>query len=340
MTPQPQQLPPAAILMQMLFGYAVSRSIGVAAELGIADLVSNAPKTADELAIQTGSHPHSLYRLLRACASLGIFAEDDHHRFGLTPLAEGLRSDHPQSLRAFAQMLTSETQFQMWADLSYSVRTGERAFDKVFGMPVFEYYVSHKKVGGLFHEAMTSLSLGASMAVLMGYDFAGIHKLVDVGGGHGFLLASILKKYPAMRGTLFDTEPVVAEAARLLREQNVADRCETLGGDFFQTVPSGGDTYLMKHILHDWNNDQCLTILRNCRRGITTGGKLLVVEMVVPTGNEPSLSKLLDLQMLAILPGQERTAEEYGMLFQKAGFSLTRIVPTQSPFSVIEGVAV
>ncbi|MBD2705361.1 methyltransferase [Spirosoma sp. BT702] len=335
-----EQLPPAAILMQMLFGYAVSRSIGVAAELHIADLVKDNPKTADELAAQTGSHPHSLYRLLRACASVGVFAEDADHRFGLTPLADCLRSDNPESLRAFAEMLTNDTQFQMWADLSYSVKTGERAFDKVFGMPVFDYYSSHEKAGRLFNEAMTSLSLGASMAVLAGYDFSGINKLVDVGGGQGFLLASILKKYPHMRGMLFDPGAIVAEASDLLEAQGVTDRCEMIEGDFFQAVPEGGDAYLMKHIIHDWNDEQCLTILRNCRRSIVENGKLLVVEMVIPDGNEPSMSKLLDLQMLAILPGKERTANEYRALFQQSGFKLTQIVPTMSPYSIIEGVAV
>lgn len=335
-----QQLPPAAILMQMLFGFAVSRSIGVAAELGIADLLIDTPKTADELATQTGSHSRSLYRLLRACASVGIFAEDDTHRFGLTPLANCLRSDNPESLRAFAEMITNETQFKMWANLSHSVKTGEQAFDNLFGMPVFNYYASHEKAGKLFNEAMTSLSLGVSVAVLASYDFSGIHKLVDVGGGQGFLLASILKKHPGMHGILFDMEPIVAEVSALLMEQNVADRCESIGGDFFQTIPAGGDAYLMKHIIHDWNDEQCITILRNCRSGIAAGGKLLVIEMVVPDGNEPSMSKLLDLQMLAILPGQERTADEYRTLFQQAGFELTRIVPTMSPYSIIEGIAV
>jgi len=177
------------------------------------------------------------------------------------------------------------------------------------------------------------------MAVLEGYDFSGIHKLVDIGGGQGFLLASILKKYPTLRGILFDTQSIVDASAALLLEQDVADRCETTGGDFFQAVPSGGDAYLMKHIIHDWNDAQCMTILQNCRRAIQVEGRILVIEMVVPDGNEPSISKLLDLQMLAILPGRERTAYEYRTLFEQSGFELTKIIPTQSPYSVIEGVA-
>lgn len=224
--------------------------------------------------------------------------------------------------------------------MSYSVKTGDRAFDKVFGMPNFDYYFSHEKEGKLFNESMTSLSLGSSMAVLESYDFSGIHKLVDVGGGQGFLLASILKKYPDMIGVLFDAEPVIREATSLLAEHGVADRCETVGGDFFQTAPAGGDGYILKHIIHDWNDEQCVTILTHCREGIVPGGKVIVVEMVVPDSNEPSISKLLDLAMLANLPGQERTADEYGILFQKVGFALTRIVPTMSPYSILEGVAV
>jgi hypothetical protein len=339
MTIQSQQIPPAALLMQMLFGYAVSRSIGVAAELRISDLIHPTPKTAEELAKKTGSHPDSLYRLLRACASVGIFAEDEHHRFSLTPLAEYLKTDHPQSLRAFAEMISNDTQFRMWAELSYSVKTGARAFDKVFGSPAFDYYASNEKAGNLFNEAMTSLSLGAGMAVMQAYDFSGIRKLVDVGGGQGFLLASILKQYPTIRGVLYDTKSIVDESAALLKAEAVADRCETSFGDFFHAVPAGGDTYLMKHILHDWNDEQCLTILKNCRKGIARKGKILVIEMVVPEGNEPSISKLLDLQMLAILPGRERNVNEYKSLFEQSGFELTRIIPTQSPYSVIEGAA-
>jgi len=182
--------------------------------------------------------------------------------------------------------------------------------------------------------------LGSSMAVIQGYDFSGITKLVDIGGGHGFLLASILEKYPSMTGILYDTAPIVEEAKALLEEHGVSNRCETMGGNFFESVPAGGDAYIMKHIIHDWNDEQCLTILKNCRKGITQGGRLFVVEMVVPTDNEPSLSKLLDLQMLAVLPGCERTEAEYSKLFSESGFQLTKIVSTMSPYSVIEGVAI
>ena len=335
-----QELPPQAILMQMLFGYAPARAISIVAELRIADLLAGGSKTAEELALTTKSHSRSLYRLLRACASVGIFSEGSDKRFSLTPMAEFLRSDNPESLRAFAEMLAHGEQFQTWSALDFSIQTGTPAFDKVHGMPIFEYYPTHPKSGQIFNDAMTSMSLGSSMAVMQAYDFSGITKLVDIGGGHGFLLASVLEKYPTMKGVLYDTATIVEEAKGLLEKQGVTNRCETVGGNFFESAPSGGDAYMMKHIIHDWNDEGCIAILKNCRKGITEGGKLLVIEMVVPPGNEPSLSKLLDLQMLAVLPGCERTEEEYSALFGAAGFKLTRIVPTMSPYSVIEGVAV
>jgi hypothetical protein len=331
---------PSAIMMQMLAGFTISRSIGVAAELGIADLVKNIHKSSDELAALTNTHPRSLYRLLRALASVGILSEDTGHCFGLTPLGECLRSDHPESLRAFAEMFTGDISFQMWAKLTHSIKTGQPAFDKVFGMPAFDYLFSHEKEGKIFNDAMNSLSFGSSIAVLGSYDFSGIKKLVDIGGGLGFLLAVILKKYSAMKGILFDIEPVLESAKALLQEHGVWDRCQIIGGDFFESVPAGGDAYILKNIIHDWNDEQCTAILNNCRKGIASGGKVLVVEMVVPEGSEPSISKLSDLQMMAILPGQERTENEYRNLFSKTGFGLTTIVPTASPYSVIEGVAI
>ncbi|CAN5479168.1 methyltransferase [soil metagenome] len=333
-------LPPQAILLQMLFGYAPARAISIVAQLRIADLLADSPKTAEELALTTNSHPRSLYRLLRACASVRVFSEDSDKRFSLSPMAEFLRSDNPQSLRAFAEMLAHAEQFQTWSALDFSVQTGTPAFDKVHGMPIFEYYPTHPKSGQIFNDAMTSMSLGSSMAVIQAYDFSGINKLVDIGGGHGFLLASVLEKYPTMTGVLYDTAPIVAQAKELVEKHGVANRCQMVGGNFFESAPSGGDAYMMKHIIHDWNDAECVMILKHCRKGISEGGKLLVIEMVVPTGNEPSLSKLLDLQMLAVLPGCERTEAEYSALLNQAGFKLTKIVSTMSPYSVIEGVAI
>jgi hypothetical protein len=333
------ELPPPVQLMQMLFGFAASRAIGVSAELRIADLLKDGSKSAEELAQQTGVHARSLYRVLRACASIGVFAEDDEKKFSLTPLAEPLRSDAPGSLRAFAEMITCDWQFQTWAELPYSVKTGKPSFDKVHGTSSFDYFWSNEKAGKVFNDAMTSNSAFSSMAVVNAYDFSSISKLVDVGGGHGFLLASVLAKYDSVKGVLYDRPAIVAEAAKLLKEHGVSGRCETEDGDFFESVPEDGDAYIMKHIIHDWNDEQCVAILQNCRKAMTGDGKVLVVEMVVPEGNEPSPAKFLDLQMLQFLPGCERTEREYSELFDKAGLKLSRIIPTMSPFSIIEGVS-
>lgn len=334
-----QELPPPVQLMQMLFGFAASRAIGVTAELRIADLLKDGSKTAEELAQQTGVHARSLYRVLRACASIGVYSEDNEKKFSLTPLATPLLTDAPGSLRAFAEMITCDWQFQTWAELPYSVKTGKPSFDKVFGTSSFDYFWNNDKAGKVFNDAMTSNSAFSSMAVTNGYDFSSISKLVDVGGGHGFLLASILAKYGTVKGVLYDTPAIVTEAEKLLDKHGVTDRCETVGGDFFQSVPTGGDAYIMKHIIHDWNDEQCITLFQNCRKAMAEGGKVLVVEMIVPEGNEPSPAKFLDLQMLQYLPGCERTENEYKELFDKAGLKLTKIIPTMSPFSIIEGVS-
>ena len=334
-----QELPPPVQLMQMLFGFAASRAIGVTAELRIADLLKDGAKTADELAQQTGVHARSLYRVLRACASIGVYFEDNEKKFSLTPLAEPLLSDAPGSLRAFAEMISCDWQFQTWAELPYSVKTGKPSFDKVHGKSSFDYFWSNEKAGKVFNDAMTSNSASSSVALVNAYDFSSVSKLVDVGGGHGFLLASILAKFGNVKGVLYDTSAIVAEAEKLLKEHGVTERCETVGGDFFKSVPVGGDAYIMKHIIHDWNDEQCIAILQNCCEAMTEGGKVLVVEMVVPEGNEPSPSKFLDLQMLQYLPGCERTEKEYSELFDSAGLKLTRIIPTMSPFSIIEGVS-
>lgn len=334
-----QELPPQMQLMQMLFGLTVSRSIGVAAQLCIADRLKDGPKSTEELAGQAGVHARSLYRVLRACSSIGVFWEDSENRFSLTPLAEPLLSDAPGSLRAFAVMFTTDWQFQTWAELPYSVKTGKPAFDKVFGMPMFEYFRKNQQAGKEFNEAMTSNSAFAGEAVLKGYDFSSASKVVDVGGGQGILLASILKKYSHLEGILFEVPTIAEEAKELIDAYGVADRCERIGGDFTRSVPAGDDIYILKHIIHDWNDEQCIDILANCRKAMARGGKILVVEMVIPEGNEPSMGKLLDLEMLLFLPGCERTEAEYGALFDKAGLQLSRVIPTPSPFSIIEGIA-
>ena len=333
-----QPAPLSAQLLEMIFGFALSRSIAVAAQFGVADLLKDGPKNVDELAQAIGAHPRSLYRLLRALAGAGIFAEEADGRFTLTPLSELLRSDAPESLRAFAAMMANEVNFQTWAQLPYSIQTGKPTFPHKFGMQWFAWLEQNPAEGKVFHDAMTSLSAGAVAAVVSAYDFSGINKLVDVGGGHGLLLASILSKYPNMKGVLYDAPSVITGAKDVLAAHGVADRCETVGGDFFQSAPVGGDAYILKHIIHDWSDEDCLTILSHCRAGITAGGKVLIVEMVIPERNVPAVSKSLDLEMLLFLTGRERTEAEYRALLERAGFELTSIVPTPSTYSVIEGV--
>jgi hypothetical protein len=334
----PQEVPASAQLTQMIFGFMVAQAISTAAQFGVADQLKDGPRNADEIAQAVGAHPRALYRLLRALASVGIFSEDADGRFHLTPLAEPLRSDAPDSMRGFAIYMGIDWHWQVWGGLPYSVRQAQPAFNHLFGQPVFEYLPQHPEKAQVFNDAMTSFSKSASEAIVNAYDFSGIKQLVDVGGGHGYLLAAILERNPQMNGVLFDAPPVVAGAQDVIK--SCGARCATAGGDFFASVPEGGDAYIMKHIIHDWEDERALTILRNCHRAMTEHGRLLVVEMVIPEGNAPSPGKLLDLEMLLFLHSFERTAEEYRSLFERAGFKLTRIVPTQSPYSIIEGVRV
>lgn len=235
-------------------------------------------------------------------------------------------------------MMADEVNFEIWAQLPYSIQNGKPAAPHKFGMPWFAWLEQNPVKGKAFHDAMTSLSAGAVAAVVSAYDFSRINKLVDVGGGHGLLLASILSKYPKMKGVLYDEPKVITGAGEVFAAHGVADRWEAVGGDFFQSVPPGGDAYILKHIIHDWSDEECLTILGYCHSGMTAGGKVLIVEMVIPERNVPAISKFLDLEMLLFLTGRERTEAEYRHLLDRAGFELTRIVPTLSPYSVIEGV--
>ena len=333
-----QKLTPSVQLMELLFGSVITSAIGAAAKLCIADLLKEGAKTAEELARHGNLHPRSLYRVLRVCASVGVFSEDTDRRFSLTPLSEPLLSDAPNSLRAYAQVITTDWQFPIWAELPYTIRTGKPSFEKAFGMSAFDYLWTHPEAMKEFNDSMTSSSAFSIEAVLDSYDFSEVSKLVDVGGGQGLLLASIIKKYPHMKGILFDVPAVVEEAREIINSYGVTDRCEIVGGDFFASVPTTADASIMKFVIHDWNDEQCITILRNCRNALPKGGKILVVEMVLPEGNEPSIGKYLDVHMMLYGSGCERTEKEYRELFDKAGFELSRIVPTMSPFSIVEGI--
>jgi SAM-dependent methyltransferase len=330
--------PPPVQMLQMIAGFWVSRAIYAAAKLGVADLVADAPKSVAELAAATETHAPSLYRVMRALASVGIFAQDADARFAQTPLSATLLTDAPGSLRWLAMTELGEEHYPAWEELLHSVKTGERAFDRHFGKPVWEFYAENPENARIFNDAMTGTTGMITEAVLGAYDFSALRRIVDVGGGHGELLASILKATPQASGILFDAPQVVSGAGARLEAAGVAGRCEIVGGDFFESVPSGADAYTMKWILHDWDDEQSTRILKNIRRAVTDDGRLLVIEAVIPAGDEPHFGKFIDLNMLVMTGGRERTADEFSALFAASGFRLTRVVPTPSPVSVIEAV--
>jgi hypothetical protein len=329
-------LPPSDVMLQMIASFWTTRAICIAAQLGLADLVKDGPRTAAQLAAATNTHAPSLYRLLRALASVGIFAEDEERRFAQTPLSDTLRTDAPVSMRWTAMVELGQEHFVGWGNLMHSIQTGEIAFDAQYKGNVWEYYAKNPEHGQNFNNSMTGFTGLVNQALRQSYDFSGFTKLVDVAGGLGALLAAILPDYPVLQGVLFDQPHVIADAGPLLEAAGVRDRCELVSGDFFQAVPEGGDAYILKFIIHDWDDDRSIAILRNIHRVMPAQGKLLLGEMVVPPGNQPDFSKFLDLNMMVMTGGCERTAEEFRQLFFKAGFRLTRIVPTPSPMSIIE----
>jgi O-methyltransferase domain/Dimerisation domain len=328
---------PSATLLGLVNGYQVSQAIHVAATLGIADLLKNGPRSSDDLAVATGTHAGSLYRLLRALASVGVFREDADRRFALTLLGDGLRSDAPEPIGPWAVFIGQPEHQRAWGHLLHSIQTGENAFQHVHGVNVWEYRARSPEAGAIFDRAMTGLSRGVTDAVLNAYDFAQFACVVDVGGGQGALLAAILTKHPSMRGVLFDQPQVVAGAEQVLRAAGVADRCQVGGGDFFEAVPDGGDAYVLKSILHDWEDEQATAILRTCRRAIGPNGKLLVIEREISPPNEDPRAKFVDLLMLVSAGGRERTRKEWAVLFAAGGFRLSDVTPAKT-WSIIEGV--
>jgi len=317
-------------------GYRVSQILYVAARLGIADLLADGPKTAGELAAATGANADALYRILRALASLDVFEEAADHRFALTPMAALLRQDHPFSVRAQA-LFFGEDAYRSWGDLLHTVMTGETAFDHVFGAHHWEYLAQHPEASAIFNATMTANAQRAAAAIVDTFDLSTARSVVDVGGGHGLLLAAVLRANPALHGILFDEEHVVAGALPTLQAAGVADRCERVAGSFFETLPSGADVYMMRHILHDWEDEQCVAILRNCANALAAAGRVVVIESVIEPGNDPSPAKFQDLMMMVMNGGRERTADQFRALFTAAGLRLTRITPTAAE-SLIEGV--
>ena len=329
---------PTARTRELIVQYFLSRALWAAAVLDVAGCLAAGPLYADQIAAKVGAHGPSLYRLLRALASAGVFEEDAQGRFRNTPMSEPLRPDVPGSLRDLTLLFGHETSWRCWEAILHSVRTGECAFEHVYGERSFDYMAQRPDVAETFDRAMASASSTTNAAVIEAYDFSSLGLVVDVAGGVGAALCAILNANPRLRGVVFDQPHVAERATAYVSEQGLADRCRVESGSFFESVPSGADAYFMKHILHDWGDEDCLRILRTCRRAMQSSARLLVCERIVPPGNEPSAAKLIDLHMLATNHGgRERTAEEYRDLLGRSAFELARVVPTATAWSVIEG---
>ncbi len=342
-TPTTEWLPPPAVLYELATAHYISRALHVAAELGIADLLAPGPQSSEHLARATGTNADALRRVLRLLVSAGVFAEEEEDaRFALTPVGECLRGDLPGSFRPMAMLFTGPLVQSSWGDLAYSVRTGQPALHHVFGKGSFEYLEEHPEEAAIFDEAMAGFTAFIAVAVAGAYDFSPFRTVVDVGGGNGALLTGILNAYPALRGTVFDL-PRVAEGARAkITAAGLAGRCDVVSGDFFEAVPSGGDAYLLKHVIHDWDDARASAILRTCHRAMAPHGKLLIVEGVYPPRVDQSVvgrgAARNDVNMLVVTGGRQRSEAEFRALYDAAGFELVRIVPTPAMASVIEGV--
>jgi O-methyltransferase domain len=321
--------------MQLLFGKQIAYSLAAVARLGVADHMSDDFTSVDEIAKKVTANPAALFRVMRMLAGVGVFEEASGQRFALTPVGELLKSDAPGSLRYPAMFFGDAWSTRAYQYIADCIRTGGDAVTQAYGKHAFDFLAERPDQAATFHRAMSSFSVIDSKAILEAYDFSGIRRLADVGGGHGTLLAAILQRYPEMEGVLYDL-PEVVEGANLT---GYGDRVRVESGSFFERVPSGCDAYLMKHIIHDWSDEHCRTILSLMRQQLPAEGRVLVCEMIVPTDSSPAPAKMLDIEMLVMtVGGKERTVEEFGNLFTSAGLHLGRVVATKSPICVIEGL--
>jgi hypothetical protein len=342
-TPQADRsVAPHIKILQMMNAYRLTQAISVAAKLGIADLLAKEAQTSQELAAKTGTHSFSLYRLLRALASFEIFAEDETGKFSLTPRGALLQKNIPGSLRAYGIVQGQEWHWQMWGGIMHSVKTGEPVFDRIYGIDFNEYYKSHPEAAEVFDAAMVGVLGIADLAIAESYDFSSFELVVDVamgGQGDGKLIAHVLKQYPTLQGIYFDLVDRIMNVANYINKQGLAQRCEVEDGDVLTKIPAGGDLYIIKNLIHDYDDDSAIQILQECHQAIAPDGKILVIEMLVSPENEMSLAKIVDVEAMIMTAGaKERTEEEYKDLFDRAGFQLTRIIPTRSPMSILEGM--
>ena len=332
------QSSPAERMIQIVSGFWAARAVHVAAKLGIADHLADGPKRVEQLAAATQTHAPSLLRLLRALVGIEVVREVAPGEFASTELGETLRSGTSDSMRAVAVSIIGAEHYDAWRAVEHSVRTGETAFDYTFDMSIWSFFKGNAQNAKDFDQAMTDFTRAIDPAVLEAYDFGQFRHIIDVGGGHGELLGAILATHAGVRGTVFD-QPYVAEGAtKRFAGKKLSQRADAVGGDFFESVPAGGDAYLMKFIIHDWDDERSIRILTNVRKAIAPGGKLLLLETVLPEGNEPHFARFMDLNMLVMTGGRERTEKGYAELLRKGGFHLARIVGTESVISVIEAV--
>ncbi|MGH7283097.1 MAG: methyltransferase [Polyangiaceae bacterium] len=336
MTHDINALPPPAVIMHFVSGIWAAQAVAAFAELGVADQLADSARSAKEIAAKVGANPDALHRLMRGVASVGVLAHEGGGKFALTPVGQCLRSNVPGSMRSMIVAETAPGHWLPWGHFTESVRTGKPMTEKALGMKAWDYYKANPEEANHFAEAMSGLSAMAMQVVLASYSFDGVKKVVDVGGSHGAFLSAVLAKVPAAQGVLFDLAAVVEGAGPTLDAAGVTARVERIAGSFFEAIPGGGDVYLLKHILHDWSDDECVKILANIARVMTTDGRVVVVEMPITDQGPPSPAPLLDLNMMVMLTGRERTGEEYGALFAKAGLKLAGVTPTPSPFAVLE----
>jgi len=331
-------VPPPAQMMQMITGFWTSCCIYNAAKLDIADILASKPRTIDQLSELTHCHNPSLNRMMRALLSVGIFNKNSKGEYSNSALSETLRSGVPGSMKAMAIAQLGD-HYSAWGNLLYSLKTGKTAFDKVEGMPIWKYYETHPEEGENFIEAMAGVTGAVIHNVIPAYDFTAMSTIVDIGGGNGALLMAVLQSAPEAKGIVFDEEYVVEKTKEVLAQKGYSERCSTMGGSFFDFIPKDADGYLMKMVLHDWNDEQSLQILNNCRQAMKPGSKLLVIESVIPEEDTPHPGKFMDINMLAMTGGLERTEKEFSTLFQKAQLKLLRVIPTHMPmFSILEVV--
>lgn len=323
-------------MLQIIRNFWMSRALYVTTKIGIPDLLKSGPQTTEELAASTQMHAPSLYRLLRALASVGIFKSEAGNRFSLTPLSELLVTDTPGSMRWFVISELGQEHYPAWGNLMHSVKTGEIAFDNQFGMDLWKYFSENPEDAAVFNDSMSGMTAVVNEEITSLYDFSPFKKIVDVGGGHGGLITSILKATPQAKGVLFDSEVVISGARPKLEAAGLADRCEMVAGDFFQSVPAG-DAYIMKWIIHDWDDERAIRILKNCRSQVPPNGRVIVVDAVVPEDDEPDFSKFFDLNMMVMTGGKERTEREFAELLAAAGLKLRRVIPSKLPASIVEG---